>query len=86
MPGSGSTSRFFADCFLPLLDFSGAGDLVINCSGLKGCDWLRELIMVSQMTALDKDDESGDGYVATIQTNSCFVFQLKREVKSTKSL
>ena len=61
MPGSGSISCFFTDCFLPLLDFSGAGDLVISCSGLKGCDWLRELIMVSQMTALDKDDESGDG-------------------------
>ena len=61
MPGSGSTSRFFIDCFLLLLDFSGAGDLLINCSGLKGWDWLRELIMVSQMTALDKDDESGDG-------------------------
>ena len=61
MPGSKSISCFFTSCFLPLLDFSGVGDLVINCSGLKGCDWLRELIMVSQMTALDKDDESGDG-------------------------
>lgn len=61
MPGSGSTSCFFTECCLLLLDFSGVGDLVINCSGLKGCDWLRELIMVSQMTALDRDDELGDG-------------------------
>ncbi len=64
------------------MDFLGEGGLVKNCSGLKGCDWLSELMMVSQMTAWDNDDASGDGYVATIQTNNCFVFQLKREVKS----
>lgn len=61
MPGSGSTSCFVTDCFLALLDFLGAGGLVKNCSGLKGCDWLWELMMVSQMTAWDNDDASGDG-------------------------
>lgn len=61
MPGSGSTSCFFADCFLALLDFLGGGDLVNSCSGLKGCDWLLELMMVSQMTAWDKDEASEDG-------------------------
>lgn len=61
MPGSGSSSCFFADCFLALLDFFAGGGLVNNCSGLKGCDWLWELMMVSQMTAWDKDDASGDG-------------------------
>ena len=82
MPGSGPTPSGFPGCFLALLDFFGGGDLVTNCSGLKGCDWLWELMMVSQMTAWDNDDVSDDGYFATTQTNSCFVFQLKREVKS----
>lgn len=61
MPGSGSTSGFFTDCFLALLDFVGEGDLVNNCSGLKGCNWFWELMMESQMTAWDKEDASGDG-------------------------
>ena len=85
MPGSRSTSCFFADCLLALMDFLGGGDLANNCRGLKGCDWLWELMMVSQMTACDRDDASEDGYVAATQTNNCLVFQLKREVKSMNS-
>ncbi len=61
MPGSGSTCCFFEDCFLALLDFFDGVDLEMSCSGSKGCDWLWELMMVSQMTALDKDDASADG-------------------------
>ena len=61
MPGSEATSCFFAACFLALLEFFVEGDVVRNWRGLKGCDWLRELMMISQMTAWDKDDESGDG-------------------------
>ena len=60
-PGSRSTSCFFSDCFLALLDFLGGGDLVNKCSGLKGCVWLWDLMIVSQMTAWDKDDASEDG-------------------------
>ena len=56
MPGSGSNSCFFTDCFLALLDLLGGGDLVNSCSGLRGFDWLWELMMVSQMTAWDKDE------------------------------
>ena len=61
MPGSGSASGFFADDFFALLDFLGGGGLVNNCKGLKGWVWLWELMMVSQMTAWDRDDASEDG-------------------------
>ena len=61
MPGSEANSCFLVSCFLALLDFFGEGDAVISWSGLRGCNWLRELMMISQMTAWDKDDASGDG-------------------------
>ena len=44
-------------------------------------------MMVSQMTASEGGAPAvlwEEGYVAVIQTKSCFVFQLKREVKSRK--
>ena len=43
-------------------------------------------MMISQMIAWEGGAEGEDvdeGYVATTQTNSCLVFQLKREEKST---
>ena len=61
MPGSGSTSWFFADCFFVLVVFLRGADFVNSFIGLKGCDWLWELMMVSQMTAWDKEDASGEG-------------------------
>jgi len=56
-------------------------------NGLKGCDWLWELMIVSQITASDggtADEPLREGYVAVIQTNNCFVFQLNSDVKSVR--
>ena len=54
--------------------------------GLNGCDWLCELMMVSHITAWERGvlgEGFEEGYVAVIQTNNCFVFQLKSDVKSS---
>ena len=61
MPGSGSTTGCFPACFLALLDFFGGGDLVTSWSGLKGCDWLWELMIVSHITAWDNNEALWDG-------------------------
>ena len=61
MPGSGSSFCSFAGSFLALVDFFGGGDLRSSRSGFKGYDWLCEWMMVSHITAWDKDDLSGDG-------------------------
>ena len=54
--------------------------------GLKGCNWLLEFMIVSHMMACDAGREVAevlvDRYVAVIHTKSCFVFQLKSDVKS----
>ena len=87
MPGSSSASCFFANDFALPDFFEGVGALLSNCSGLRGCDWLRESIIVSQMIAEDGgplDEVLVEGYVAATQTKTCLVFQLKREVRSVK--
>ena len=51
IPGSSSGSCFFVDG-LALLDFfEGVVAVLNNCIGLKGWDWLREFMIVSQMMA-----------------------------------
>ncbi len=86
MPGSIASDSciLVGKNFFPLPDFFGGGG-----EGLKrrDWDWLRELMMVSQITAWDGgegEDVLEEGYVAVIHTKSCFVFQLKSEVKSRK--
>lgn len=88
-PGSSSGSCFFVEDSLPLLVLFGAGRVLRYFTGLNGWDWLCELMMVSQMMAWDggaSGDKLVEGYVAEIQTNNCFVFQLKSDVKSTSRL
>lgn len=95
IPGSGSDSfNFFAFSSAACLDFEsflGAAEvlkyLLTYWIGLKGCCWECELMIVSQMTASDMGGSREvallEGYVAVIQTKSCFVFQLKSDVKSS---